>query len=229
MKIPRWKYWLSYLVEIPLEKISSELNPYLQVSLKEGKFQLTTEKAIYSYDEAYDNFSHSFEKIYLPPNHADILILGLGLGSIPIILEKLFKKEYQFIGIDIDAAIIELFSKYTLPRLKSPVELITADAFHYMMQNNRNYPLICMDVFRSDVIPETFTSVEFLTKLRDGLTPDGILLFNCLALTKKDKKITREFLEGPFMEVFPSAGYIKVLGNWILLNDSSKGKEVDKI
>ncbi len=227
MDIPRWKKWLSYFIEIPIEKVSSDLNPYLNVSLREGKFQLTTEKAIYSYDEAYDNFRHSFEKIHLPSDHVDILILGLGLGSIPIILEKIFKKEYRFIGVDIDAAIIELFSKYTLPRLKSAVEVVTTDAFHFMMQNTRKYPLICMDVFRSDVIPEAFTSIEFLTALKDALTPDGVLLFNCLALTKEDIKITREFFKGPFIKVFPSAGYFKVLGNWVLLNDSSKGIEVE--
>ena len=212
------------MTEVDLEKVSSELNPLLIVSLKNGKFQLGTEKAIYSYDEKYDNFVHAFSKVNLPKDQSEILILGFGLGSIPLILENLYSKKYIYQGVEIDHAVIELASKYTLPRLSSPVEIIEANALYYLQSSENQFPLICMDVFQSDITPTEFRSIDFLKNLKQHLIPEkGILLYNCLAYNKEDIQTTQLFFENNFRTVFPEAGYIKSSGNWVLLNDARLG------
>ena len=90
MKIPKWKKWLSYLMEWHIESAPSPINPHLYVSLKKGRYQLCTANAVYSYDELYNNFSDLFPQLkieQLPGQR--ILVLGFGLGSIPLIIENL--------------------------------------------------------------------------------------------------------------------------------------------
>ena len=55
MKQPLWKRWLSYLFEIHVESTSSDYNPHLHVSLNNGRYQLSTANAIYSFEDLYDN------------------------------------------------------------------------------------------------------------------------------------------------------------------------------
>ena len=64
--LPRWKRWLSYFWTIPIESVQSEVNPDLHVSLIKGRFQLYTQHAIYSFDDLYDNFGHTFSETKPP-------------------------------------------------------------------------------------------------------------------------------------------------------------------
>ena len=102
--------------------------------------------------------------------------------------------------------------------MKSSVETIIADAHAFIMQNEKKYDLICMDVFVDDVIPNKFQNESFLEALRAALTADGILLYNRLARTKKDLALTDAFFNGPFRSQFPEAHYLDVNGNWMLMN-----------
>ena len=89
--IPRWKKMLSYLIDLRIEQSSSDHHRHLDIWLSKGRFQLCTENAVYSYEDLYDNFGKLFTKKLamerLPGNQ--VLILGLGLGSIAIILDQL--------------------------------------------------------------------------------------------------------------------------------------------
>ncbi|MCB0574813.1 MAG: hypothetical protein KDC61_09635, partial [Saprospiraceae bacterium] len=91
MRIPLWKKWLSYLVPMTLEEAASEQNPELSVILDRGRLQLLSGDAIYSWDDLYRNFLLAFEKLQIKERNIDqVLVLGLGLGSVPFILEKVF-------------------------------------------------------------------------------------------------------------------------------------------
>ena len=112
MKQPLWKRFLSYLFEIHIESTSSEYNPHLYVSLQKGRYQLSTANAVYSFEDLYDNFSDAFKEIDLDRlNIQNVLILGFGLGSIPIILEQNFKKKYHYTGVEIDEEVLYLAKK----------------------------------------------------------------------------------------------------------------------
>lgn len=219
-KIPIWKKWLSYIAEIHLESASSEYNPYLYVSLQKGRYQLSTKGAVYSYADLYDNFLKAFHKIdlnQLPGN--EVLILGLGLGSIPFMLEKIFFQNYYYTAVEIDETVVDLANRYTLCSLRSNVEVIVADAYAFVMQTEQRFDLICMDVFIDDKIPSPFEALDFLEALRDTLTPGGILLYNRLTSRTLDKEKSNNFYKREFLQVFPNGRKLDVQGNWILLND----------
>ena len=55
-KTPRWKKWLSHIIELELEKIESGYGHTLSLCLSDGRFQLNAENAIYSWEDKYDNF-----------------------------------------------------------------------------------------------------------------------------------------------------------------------------
>lgn len=220
MKPPRWKRWLSYLFEMHIESTSSEYNPHLYVSLNQGRYQLCTANAIYSYEDHYDNFRKTFVRLEMErlPGK-EVLILGFGLGSIPLMLEKVFDMELYYTAVEIDEAVIELASKYALPDLFSPIEMICADAMIYVAQRPARFDLICMDVFLDDLVPKAFEQEDFLAGLKAMLNPGGLLLYNRLAATDKDKQDSRHFYENHFLSVFPQAAYLDVGGNYMLIND----------
>jgi len=112
--IPFWKKCLSYIKDVPLDHRFSEMNGDLTLLLVKGRFQLCTENAIYSYDDLYDNFTGAFRRMNLDSIPGDqVLLLGLGLGSIPIILEKKFNRQFEYTAVELDEEIVALQEKYT--------------------------------------------------------------------------------------------------------------------
>lgn len=216
MTIPRWKYYLSFLTELHIESAPSAYNPHLYVSLCKGRYQLSTANAIYSYGDLYDNFRDAFQQLHLE-GEKNVLLLGFGLGSIPYMLEKTFQKNYHYTGVEIDENVLYLASKYVLPELQSPIALIPTDAANFVGYCQEQFDLICMDVFLDDTIPAIFETEDFLRQLSSLLMPNGILLFNKLALTDEDIAACEAFLP-LFLTCFPDGTVIKVKGNWIFLN-----------
>jgi len=219
MKQPFWKHLLSYVKDVHIESATSIYNDQLDVLLVKGQYQLVTPEAIYSYGNKYDNFFSSFSKINLEKENIDsVLLLGLGLGSIPFMLEKYFKKQYTYTAVEIDDDIIYLASKYVLNSLDSEVTTVCTDALNFVVIDQNHYDLIAMDVFVSDYIPPEFETEEFLYDLKDRMTDGGLLLFNRLYFFEKDKIKTEKYFNTTFKKVFPTGRYLNINGNWILLS-----------
>ena len=220
MDEPTWKIWLSYLAEVRLESTSSAYNPQLQVSLKQGRYQLSTAHAVYSYGDLYSNFDRAFQQIRLEQLPGDAaLILGFGLGSIPLLLEKKFGLRFHYTAVEIDETVLELAHRYTVPDIASPIDFVCADAAIFLETTEQTFDLICMDIFQDDTVPPAFEDLSFLENLKLSLSPKGILLYNRLAATAKDIAKTKIFFEESFLSVFPQGKYLDVKGNWILVSD----------
>ncbi|MDF1697864.1 MAG: fused MFS/spermidine synthase [Saprospiraceae bacterium] len=219
MKQVWWKYLLSFFKDVHIESATSIYNDELNVLLVKGEYQLVTPEAIYSYGKKYDNFFKAFEKITISEQNIDqVLVLGLGLGSIPYMLENHFKRDYSYTLVEIDEDIISLASKYVLNYLSSDLTTIRADANVFVQIDQNQYDLIAMDVFVSDYIPEEFETEEFLLHLKERITPNGIILFNRLYFFEKDKIKTENYFNNTFKKVFPNGKHLDINGNWILMN-----------
>lgn len=214
-----WKRLLSYFMELHIESTSSEHNPNLYVVLNNGRYQLCTDNAIYSFSDLYDNFKVAFQKINLDQFEIkEVLVLGLGLASIPVILEKNFEKKYHYTTIEIDEEVNYLASKYVIPSLESNMTMICDDALGWVNRCEEKYDLITMDIFLDDIIPDQFETVEFLNSLKSILRPNGILMYNRLSLHDTDIAKCEQFFKDSFNPIFKDATYIEVRGNWILIN-----------
>ena len=223
MEFPLWKRLASYLWDVPVEVTSSEYNDHLAVSLVKNKLQLSTKNAIYSFDEAYDNFRQSFTFINWENFTCNkVLVLGFGLGSIPLILQNVFEQNPEITAVELDETIVDLAVRYTIPRLRLPVNWYLTDAARFVSQDEGTYDLICVDVFDNAEIPEACQTTQFLEDCQRLLSPGGLLFYNCLAYTELDRSRTTRFYERTFKSVFPHADYKSVTGNHILISDRNK-------
>jgi spermidine synthase len=219
--IPYWKYLYSYLRPIIIEETESELNPYLAVAIEKGRLQLLSGNAIYSWDDLYDNFYIAFGKLNIQqraPRTA--LILGGGLGSIPFMLEKkLGVKNCDFTIVEYDEEVNYLASKYTLPRLQSHIELITADATVFVEVHEETYDLICVDLFIDDRVPVHVARIDFLEACKERLAPGGILLFNRLYKEALDRAASNAYFERVFKVAFKDGDNIITDGNMVCVGN----------
>ncbi|HNM24705.1 MAG TPA: fused MFS/spermidine synthase [Saprospiraceae bacterium] len=217
MKIPFWKKWLSYLQPQVLEMTGSEQNPELTVLLYRGRLQLLSGNAVYSWDDLYRNFNRAFARLDLEQRpYEDVLLLGLGLGSVPFILEKVYGRHYRYTAVEWDETVAELATRYTFSRLDSPVEIVVADAAIFTEVNEDQYDMLIVDIFEDDLTPPQFLTREFLECCDERLRHGGVLLFNCLYNRSHERSATKRFFEHTFKAVFPGAEAFDTDGNWVL-------------
>lgn len=218
-KQPTWKKLLSYVYEFPIESTGSNINLALNVTYSRGRYQLSTENAIYSFGDLYINYYEAFKAIDLDNRKVEkVLILGFGLGSIPFMLENNFGRKYKYIGVEIDEEVVYLANKYVVKDLKSPIELICANALIFAEICEETFDIICVDLFLDDVIPSEFEQQSFLKNIKHLLAPNGMMLYNRLASTDEDKEDNEKFYKEQFLPVFPKGRYIDVDGNWMFMN-----------
>ncbi len=202
---------------MPIETTGSDINEMLHVSLVRNRFQLSTEKSIYSYDDLYSNFYYSFKVLDLPPNDTEVLILGLGLGSIPFMLERNFARQFRYVAVEIDESVIDLASRFSLSRLKSPIQIIHADAEVFVKNHASKYDFLMVDLFVEDIVPPFFEGHVGNKLIKNLLKPGGRVLFNRLYRTGQDKLATDRFYEDVFTMVYDEPSYIEVEGNRMLV------------
>lgn len=212
----------SYFVDIKLEETLSSYSGKLEVICRNGRYALCTENAVYSYDDLYVNFRDSFQQIDLDKHGIkNVLVLGLGLGSIPLLLEKKFKKNYHYTLVEIDQKVIDLAAKYTLDELNSSCSIVCADALEYVKNSAQKFDLLAIDIFIDDQIPSAFESIEFLENVKKLLSPNALLMYNQLTYNDALLSKTELFFQSKFKNVFPEAVFLSLSGNKMLLNRAS--------
>lgn len=217
MKQPYWRFILSHIIPFSIEKVKGTFNEYLEVIYSKGRYQLATENAIHSYEDMYTNYGEAFEMINIGQRAiTETLLLGLGLGSIPLILEKKFELNTRYTAVELDEQVIYLANKYILGRLHSPFEFINTDAYLYVLQCQQTFDLICIDLFIDDKIPEQILQEDFLSAAKELVNENGILLFN--VLPGNQTETYKRFYDDIFCTVFPDASLIKVHKSWMMIN-----------
>ena len=207
-------------MEFELEKIDSDYGHNLSICLSDGRLQLTADRAIYSWEDKYDNFFKAFAQMdFSKFADKEALILGFGLGSIPQMLEQKFKKDFYYTGIEIDEQVIYLAEKYITGSLKSSIQIIQASAEIFVEITEERFDFICVDVFINDRIPAPIKQYHFIEMLAERLTEQGVLLFNHLANKESEQKEGNRFYENVFLEIFPNAALLDVDGNYIFVSN----------
>ncbi len=194
-------------------------NGRLEVAMHRGRFQLLSNNSIYSWDDLYVNYVRAFELFDFEKfKPKEVLVLGLGLGSVPFMLEKKFGQRPHFTCVELDEIVAEWAFKYTFSRMESTVEVITADASLFVETCEEQFDLLVMDIFIDDLVPTVFEETYFLEECARLLAPGGFLLYNRLYQTDRDRLATERFFEGEFRLVFPDGFRLNTTGNWILMN-----------
>ncbi len=206
----------SYLAEMPVEKVSSEISSGIKVSLIRGKYCLSTKNAVYSYDDQYSSFREAFKKLDIGKRKIDnALVLGYGLGSIPLLLNKGHSLFPRITAVEIDPAVIRLAEKYGY--LPVTVAMVQDDAYHYVMNANLKFDLINADLYIDDTTPPQFEKEEFLLALKKLLSPGGLLLFSRFYYDAHHRHLSDDFKKNVFEKIYPGASAILARGNLMLM------------
>ncbi len=125
-------------------------------------------------------YTHSYWDYFLPLpsifSKANILILGLGGGTIPYQMNTLYKNNLSIDVVEIDSDIITL-SKIFLGK-EVDADIINEDALSYIKNSKKKYNIIIMDLYIANRIPSEFTSSNFLKRCKFHLENKGIFALN---------------------------------------------------
>ncbi len=120
----------------------------------------------------------------ISPNAKTALVLGLGGG---VISNMLIRKNIDVTAVELDNRIVEVAQKYF--NLSDKVNVIEDDARHALYQLKSKYDIIVMDMFTGEVASSHVLSLEFFTKLKSMLSPNGFVFINTYGfLTSKAAK-----------------------------------------
>jgi len=105
-----------------------------------------------------------------------ILLIGLGGGTIPFQLGKIYGTSRNVDAVEIDENMIKASKSF----LKESIDanIIVGDGASYIKGKKGEYDVIIMDSFKKDNIPEQFISDEFVQNAHSALSKDGILAIN---------------------------------------------------
>lgn len=198
-----------------IERSSSEFNPSLEVWYVSGHYELNTKRVNYSFGNLDTVFRETFEAIELDRRTVhSILVLGLGAGNIPAILQR-YSKDYVITGVEIDPEVIRLGKQYFGLERYSNLSIVNADAIQYVETCNERFDLIAVDLFVDDQVPEAAEQRTFLKELGNLLEPEGILLYNRLMMNDRFQEQTEAFTR-VMQEALPGTRYFKAYENRML-------------
>ncbi|MBI2967504.1 MAG: fused MFS/spermidine synthase [Bacteroidetes bacterium] len=107
------------------------------------------------------------------PEKSNVLLLGLGGGTIANYLENYL--DMKVTAVEIDPRADEIAKRFF--GLSKNTRVIIDDARHYLQTSDSRYDIILFDVFR-DVIPEYVMSREAFLSAMSLLNPGGIIMVN---------------------------------------------------
>jgi len=117
-----------------------------------------------------------------------VLLLGLGGGDMIRLLQQQAPTA-TIDAVEISDAIITIYEKYFVPphtghHEHTPLTIHHADANSDIKHLRATYPLIIIDIFNNDQLPNFMGNATFYQRYKSYLTDDGVIIFNLSAPDK---------------------------------------------
>ena len=208
------KKFLSYIWPTT-RRFSSEINGTLEVTYINGKKVLDTQNANYSYGSLQKILEFGLTKVELK-SVENILILGMGGGSIIHSLRNTFQYTKNIVAVEIDPEIIRLAKQEFGITSSENLQIIEGDAFEFVKTSKEKFRLIIIDLFIDLSVPPIFYGKEFCENVSKLLAKNGSIIFNAGVNIEKESGITEKILAN-FGSDFQFRIHQKVNGNNTLL------------
>ena len=194
----------SYFLPIKIYETKSVLSKSLEVTWENGELVLDSENANYSYGSLQRILrlglkNIGYEKIAVMNQ---ILILGVGGGSVIKTLVDEIKFKGGITGVEIDPEIINIANTYfKLGEIKN-LTIVIDDAFEFVLKTKTKYDLIIIDIFQDTTMPNFLFETFFINRVCSLLKSHGFILFNTMLLNEsqniRNKKYVSEFFKSEF-------------------------------
>lgn len=122
----------------------------------------------------------SFAGLLLKPDPENILVAGLGGGTIPIVLSQLFP-DASIDVVEIDQAVVNVAEEYFYYADTDNMKTTVRDARVFVKRaiiQEKKYDYIVLDAFTGDYIPEHLLTREFLEEVKQIMSPNAVLVAN---------------------------------------------------
>ncbi len=174
-----WKKLLSHLWPVPVESVQGTMGE-LEVRWENGRKVLNSHGANQSFGSLHQVWRLTFEAIHLandPPGN--VLMLGLGGGSIPRILRDELGLCPAIVAIEQDPVMIDLARRHF--DLPPDITVLEGDALIQIHALKERFALVCVDLFHDLNMVRGVETNGFIHALRDRTGTNGACCFNTVA------------------------------------------------
>jgi spermidine synthase len=179
----------SYIWGLKVNMTYSNLNERLEVWYVSGKYRLDSGKANYSFGALHKLFQKVFREIDLAGrNPENLLLLGLGAGSVVSILRDELKMTTRITGVEHDGQVIGLAREFFAIDKYPELIIVHEDAAVFVSVNDQKFDCIVIDLFHDRDVPEKFIQQPFLDHCFRHLSENGILVFNFIIANLRHKE-----------------------------------------
>ena len=184
------KRLLSFLLPIKIHQKKSVYSKNLEVTWNNGYLVLDSENTNYSFGSLQRVLKKGLKYIGYEriQNFNSILVLGVAGGSVIETLKKEVKFEGKITGVEIDADVIELATKYFGLGNYKNVSIVNDDAFEFVLKTKEKYDLIVIDIFQDTTMPNFLFEDFFINRINFLLNVNGFILFNTMVLGYQDRR-----------------------------------------
>lgn len=172
---------LSYLFPRTEIRVEGHFGP-LEVRWENGRKVLNSALGNQSFGALHRVWQKTFKHLELlksPPKN--VLMLGLGGGSVPTILRKELRIPSPITAVELDPQMVELANKHFGLGEFANVKVITGDATIQVHAIRERFDLVLVDLFDDLDLARGVDTGGFLHGLRDRCAAGGTLCFNTVA------------------------------------------------
>ncbi len=180
-------------------RFSSEINGTLEVTYINGKKVLDTENANYSYGSLQKILEIGLTKVDLK-SVENLLLLGMGGGSIIKSLRETFEYQKNIVAVEIDPEIIKLAKDEFGISASEKLQIIREDAFEFVKTSDlsagakEKFQLIIIDLFIDLDVPPIFYEKEFSKNVSLLVQKNGFIIFNVGVNLEKNSDIVKKII-----------------------------------
>lgn len=129
------------------------------------------------YSLAFEYTRMSIVSLCFSENITDILVVGLGGGSIPKFIHRCFP-EINIDVVEIDPYIVEVSKEYFGFSETPGMKVYVDDGRLFIKRASKLYDVIILDAYNEHTIPFHMTTREFLSEVKSKLKPKGLVASN---------------------------------------------------
>lgn len=170
-------------------RTSSKHNVTLEVAVEEGRMVLNTDNGNYSFGNLHIVFDEVFRKEHIQDSaYKNILLLGMGAGSVIDLLRKNHKQQGPITAVEIDEEIIKLAQQYFGLNEYKNLTVVNDDAYKFAMSTTDSYDLVVIDLYIDLDVPMEFESTLFINRLMEITSKGSKIIFNKVVQSGRQRK-----------------------------------------